>query len=437
MWAADGVPITDPQPRHVLAPNLYDPTRGLDANGRIPKVAMPTDVPTPQRWRYVPEGRIPPGNFIERFFITAFAAPFFFYEEDVGAGGGVAITDIDFRAQHRREFLGVFASATTEGQEAYAVVWNRSLNHRSLPEGVIIEERSSITGLAAYERSRTRRFFGLGSETSADDETSFTDEVSQIGASVELAVPGPGNDWVLSAGTRWEHHNLASGLVSDHPSTEEVHPQLVADADSTDLWWTSVGLRYDTRDSQANAYGGWHLGATLRAAPLASAGDVGAIAEGRGGWAARLWSPWHDGGDSDEENPPTDTLVLAVFVQQTFGDLPFYALPSLGGNDTLRGYIANRFTDRAVWHATAEYRFWPIPRGIRFTDAIRIERVGLALFYDVGSVADEVATLDEATVHDSYGIGLRIAFERAAIFRIDVGFSDEDTAVTATFGLSL
>ena len=51
------------------------------------------------------------------------------------------------------------------------------------------------------------------------------------------------------------------------------------------------------------------------------------------------------------------------------------------GPDTLRGYIANRFTDDASWHAVAEYRFWIIPRGFAVTDTIRIERVGMALFY--------------------------------------------------------
>ena len=117
------------------------------------------------------------------------------------------------------------------------------------------------------------------------------------------------------------------------------------------------------------------------------------------------------------------------------GDLPFYDLPSLGGASTLRGYIANRFTDNSAWHAVAEYRFWVIPRGVRLTRTIRIERFGLAVFGELGTVASSLGDLPEARVHASYGVGLRISLERLAVFRVDVGFSDEGTNLTVAFGL--
>ena len=96
----------------------------------------------------------------------------------------------------------------------------------------------------------------------------------------------------------------------------------------------------------------------------------------------------------------------------------------------------NRFTDNASWHAVAEYRFWVIPRGFALTDTIRIERVGMALFYEVGTVADSLGALPAARIHTSYGVGLRFSLERAAVFRADVGFSREDVNVTVGFGLS-
>lgn len=116
--------------------------------------------------------------------------------------------------------------------------------------------------------------------------------------------------------------------------------------------------------------------------------------------------------------------------------MPFYERPSLGGSDTLRGYIANRFTDNAAWHAVTEYRFWVIPRGFAFTDTIRIERIGMALFYEAGTVADSLGKLADARVHTSYGVGFRVSLERTAVFRADVGFSREDVNVVVGFGLS-
>ena len=86
--------------------SVYDPYRGMDRDGRIPKVDKAAYVRRPERWRYVPEGRIKPGNFLERFLVSSFVVPLIFSNSDVGTGFGLALTDIDFRKQRRREFLG-------------------------------------------------------------------------------------------------------------------------------------------------------------------------------------------------------------------------------------------------------------------------------------------------------------------------------------------
>jgi len=52
------------------------------------------------------------------------------------------------------------------------------------------------------------------------------------------------------------------------------------------------------------------------------------------------------------------------------------------------------------------------------------------------TVANDWPQLFEAPVHQSYGVSLRLSLERAAPFRVDFGFSDEDFVVTARFGLS-
>ena len=172
------------------------------------------------------------------------------------------------------------------------------------------------------------------------------------------------------------------------------------------------------------------------ATPWQSDGSLGAVVTAYGSVVFRVPPLFHSGGDAREENPPTDTIALGFQVDTTVGDLPFYDLPSLGGSSTLRGYIANRFTDDSAWHAVAEYRFWVIPRGFRLTRTIRIERVGLALFGELGTVAPSLGDLPEARIHASYGVGLRISLERLAVFRADLGFSDEGTNLTVAFGLS-
>jgi hypothetical protein len=415
----------------------HDPFQGMEPSGRIPKVPLPADLPNPERWRYLPEGRIKPGTIFERFLVSSFVAPQFFFEQDIGAGAGMALTDIDFRSQRRQEFLGAFLSYTTEGQQKYRAIWRRWFHHRDLPAGgVIVEERSRIDAFGGYEKSLTRRFFGFGPNTRARDETSYVDEAIDLGARVDFALPQAGGNWVATTGARGESHNLAPGRVSGRPTTDEVFPEPFAAGDDHRSFVLSTGLRYDTRDSQHQPYAGYQIGVFVDAPLWQSTGDTGVVATAFGNVSFPLPPLFHRGGDEREENPPTDTLALGFAVQASAGTLPFYERPSLGGSDTLRGYIANRFTDNSSWHAVAEYRFWVIPRGFALTDTIRIERVGMALFYEAGTVANSVDALPAARLHTSYGVGLRFSLERTAVFRADVGFSREDVNVTVGFGLS-
>jgi hypothetical protein len=418
-------------------PARHDPFQGMEPSGRIPKVPLPEDLPNPERWRYLPEGRIMPGNIFERFLVSSFVAPQFFFEQDIGAGAGIALTDIDFRSERRREFLGAFFSYTTEGQQKYRLIWRRWLHHQDLPTGgVIVEERSRLDAFGGYEKSLTRRFFGFGPDTRARDETSYVDEVIDLGARADFALPQAGGAWVATIGARGESHHLAPGRVSGRPTTDVVFPEQFAAGNDHRSFVLSAGLRYDTRDSQHQPYAGYQVGAVVDAPLWQSTGDTGVVVTAFGNVALPLPPLFHRGGDEREENPPTDTLALGLAVQDSAGTLPFYERPSLGGSNTLRGYIANRFTDNSSWHAVAEYRPWIIPRGFALTDTIRIERVGMALFYEAGTVADRLDALPAARVHTSYGVGLRFSLERTALFRVDVGFSREDVNVTVGFGLS-
>ncbi|MBW2716149.1 MAG: BamA/TamA family outer membrane protein [Deltaproteobacteria bacterium] len=419
----------------------FDPWQGIEEDGRIPKIDKPAELSNPERWRYIPEGRLKPGNVFQRFLVSSFMAPFFFRDSDVGFGGGIAITDLDFRQQRRREFAGLFLSYSVEGQQAYQAVWRRRLHHREAPGGGIFqEERSFLKAWGGYEKSLTRRFYGLGAGTSEGDETSYRDETAFGRIGFELAIPDPGDNLVIGASVKGEWHSLGNGEVSDKPNTGDVpaFSALFARADDHTLGWLELELRYDTRDSQRMPYRGFAVGASIDSALLQSGWDLGSVFAIYGTKVVPIPPLFHGGGDSEEEHPPTDTIAFHLQTRTTAGDLPFYSLPTLGGSRTLRGFIGGRFRDRSMWHASAEYRFWVLTRGFRipFTKALRVERVGLAFFADTGSVADDWSDLFSSRVWASAGVGLRLTLERDAPFRVDVGFSSEGVEVTAGFGLS-
>jgi outer membrane protein assembly factor BamA len=239
---------------------------------------------------------------------------------------------------------------------------------------------------------------------------------------------------------RGEWHNLAKGHVEDVGQTKDVFPDLFDDGDRDGLGWLHLELRWDTRDSEILPYRGYDVGARVDAAPVQSEANAGSIFGVFASKFVPLPGLFHSGGTgTSEEHPPTDTLAFRLETETTAGDLPFYSLPMLGGNDRGRGFIEGRFRDRSLWAATAEYRFWVIPRGFAlspWTPTVRVERLGLALFYDVGSVEDEWWDLFHAEPKHSGGVGFRCTLERNAPFRVDVGFSDEGPQVTAGFGLS-
>ncbi len=416
----------------------YDPLRGMDQDGRIPKPQVPPDITHPERWRYTPEARIKPGSVLDRFLVSSFISPIVFREADIGLGGGVALTDVDFRDQRYREFANVLLTYTEEGQQAYKFNWQRWLEHRELPNGgVYREERSRLYARAGYEKTLTRRFFGFGSRTRASDETSYTEELSSAGVGIRVSLPDPGSDWVVRSDLQVDHHGLSEGRVTGVPSTGQVaaFADDVAASDGITQIWSLNSFGWDTRDSMHQPYEGIRIGGIANVCH-GTGGETGAIVGIDGQHVFALPPLLHRGAVGREENPPTDVLAFGAIVHDTVGDLPYYSLPTLGGTNTLRGYIQNRFTDRALAHFSAEYRVSLLARGIVFTDTLRIERVALGVFYDCGTVAGGIEDLADGRFLDSYGIGCRLAFAREAVFRIDLGFSEEGSNFTLAFGNS-
>jgi outer membrane protein assembly factor BamA len=404
---------------------------GTIEHGELPEVAQNSD-----SWRFVPEGRLIEGSALDRLMVSTFIFPIFFYEEALGAGLGLNYTDLNFGGSRRKRMLNIATTYSSEGQQRVAIfVRDRPEHYEVDGGGIVYEEKSSNTYFTGYGRTPTRRFYGLGSKTASSAETSYADMRLSAATTIKRSIPVAGDPLVYDLGIVTEYRDLGAGQASGSPSTHTVFPVLFASGDTYGALWIKGGLSYNALDSPANPYHGFSLGADVKYAPLQSDSNTGGIVDVKGEWAHEVWSPFHDGGSPTEENPPTDTFAIGAFLKSTWGDLPFWALPTLGGSRTQRGYIANRFTDNAAWHASAEYRFWPISRGVRVSEAFRIERLGAALFYDVGTVATRMGRFDGADVKQSYGVSLRMALERTTLFRIDFGFSDESQQIAVAFGL--
>jgi outer membrane translocation and assembly module TamA len=111
-------------------------------------------------------------------------------------------------------------------------------------------------------------------------------------------------------------------------------------------------------------------------------------------------------------------IAARIFVatSDATGDdaVPFYYMPTLGGNDTLRGFREYRFRGPHAMLFQGEYR-WEIWSGL---DA--------ALFYDTGKVANRRSDLDWSDLERDYGFGFRFNTDNGVVFRVDAAFGSRD-----------
>jgi hypothetical protein len=151
----------------------------------------------------------------------------------------------------------------------------------------------------------------------------------------------------------------------------------------------------------------------------------------RGGWYRLDFSQFHDR-DGTQSFRRTDldlrqfigfladrrVIALRAFLSTSEptdeGSIPFYLMPWLGGNDSLRGFRNYRFRGPHAMLLQAEYR-WELWSGL---DA--------ALFYDAGKVALRRADLNLKRLESDYGFGFRFNTAEGVIMRVDAAFGSRD-----------
>ena len=107
----------------------------------------------------------------------------------------------------------------------------------------------------------------------------------------------------------------------------------------------------------------------------------------------------------------THTLALRFYAETQGGDVPYYHLAMLGGDELLRGYYLGRYRDKNLSALEAEYRlplFW---------------RFGGVAFGGVGQVSSALEELPAAPVRWTVGGGLRYSLsdDEPLNLRLDVG----------------
>ncbi|WOT06637.1 BamA/TamA family outer membrane protein [Shewanella youngdeokensis] len=120
--------------------------------------------------------------------------------------------------------------------------------------------------------------------------------------------------------------------------------------------------------------------------------------------------------------------VLAFYnaFQWSEGDTPYYDMPTLGGQDSLRGVYKGHYRDNNTIENSVEYRH-------TFKNSSgELTKHGMTIFTGIGSVADSPNQLYENIIH-SYGVGYRYEVQPRMNVRVDYGRNSTESGFYLTF----
>jgi hypothetical protein len=291
-------------------------------------------------------------------------------------GSGFAM-GVGFRNRQLFERRGVVEVWTAGSFKEYWAVQARAA-FPEVPRGRVMTE------LVADVRDYPREFFfGLGPDSRREDESRFALRMTTIGG---------------RAGVRVAPALMVGGnLGFFSPRTA---------AGTIDYVRSGASLEVDYREPKNARRGGWYRLDVTRFSDR----DDGRQTFRRTDLDLRQYF----GFLADRRVIALRGFMSTSEAGQRSSGVPFFLMPWLGGNDTLRGYHNYRFRGPHALLLQAEYR-WELWSGL---DA--------ALFYDAGKVAMRRRDLNFKRLEDDYGFGFRFNTSEGVVVRIDAAFGSRE-----------
>jgi len=271
----------------------------------------------------------------------------------------------------------------------------------------VAQDRLTIGAQVMYQDLLHVNYFGLGNDSLKADRSGYrwnnTDVLgyASVRAATWLSVSGRFG-WV-----RQPDLSTMTGRSVSYPNTLDLFTKTSAPGLETQPSFLhgDVSVVADWRDHASHPTGG---GLYRAAVASYSDRDAGTYSFRRYEVEASQFVPLF-----------TKKWILALHGWEVSSDttsrhlVPFYLMPSLGGQNTLRGYYDYRFHDRNMQSFNAESR-WAL-----------LSHLDAALFVDAGKVARHFGDLDFKHLKTSYGAGLRVHNATSTLARIDIGHSTE------------
>jgi outer membrane protein assembly factor BamA len=263
------------------------------------------------------------------------------------------------------------------------------------------EERHNASGSLVY-RKFPNVFYGIGNDTSTEGED-YTDEG-----------PGASLDYLfrIVSGLR-----VGGGLVFGSSSITETESDFylakgtITGSNGGQASGAGLRLNFDSRNNITYPTSGGFYDIAWRVYGSAVGGDFefNSIT-----MDLRQYLPLGE----------RNLIALRAIGSSTGGNVPFQLMPTLGGQNLMRGYFAGRFRDHKSIAAQGELRLglW--------------RRLGGAVFGSIGQVAASEENIAADRLHYSYGLGLRILLVRqeGLNLRFDWGVGEDQSGFYFSLG---
>jgi hypothetical protein len=319
-----------------------------------------------------------------------------------GTSGGIGWRKTDFW----QERLGLRTTARGTVHGAYML--DARLDFHSLTTN-----RSFFNLYTKYEHSPRMDFYGRGASSEEAGRSSFLlrDFATDFQAGVELS-----RRLRVGATGGGIHVTTGAGNRSGVPATADVYspaeaPGIAEEPVQYDRWGAFAAL--DFRDSRTGPRAGGVYAAQVR---QYFDRTLDRFSFPQAEFELQQYVPYFNG-----------TRVVALRVASVISwnradqDVPVYFMPTVGGNDSLRGFARQRFRDNHSLVVSAEHR-WYVFRGL-----------DMSLFADAGKVVARRAEVDLRNLEYAWGLGFRTRIRNTVIMRTDLGVSREGFQLIWTF----
>jgi hypothetical protein len=280
------------------------------------------------------------------------------------------------------------------------------------------QDHWSFNGSLIYAVDGTPRFYGIGNESPAINETDYTAQSELLQAQAGYNIS---HAWQLQYTARFQNVDVLPGTLAKIASIATLFSKVLGEGTNHNFL-NRVSIVYDTRDDIIIPSKGLELVA------------YGGMASRNGAFNDSLYT--EAGVDGRAFVPLQAKTVIAVHMAlrylPTAYDVPFWALSSIGGADTviggsqpLRGFGDGRFYDRDSFSTSVEYR-----RNVATFQAVATTvEIELTPFIDVGRVFDRTSTMPFDQLHKVYGLGFRGIARPFVVGFVDIGYGSEGPAV--------